>query len=972
MARKNSARTSTKSIWLQIISFLITTASITVLVMTAMSMEEQTVMAIQANIVKNEPRETIADDHFPLLPDENEDKLISSMNAVKLTNGVDFDVDDVDLSSKLDTIIFGMLEIGLNTILLDTAVDEYKVLYSSEILDTTSVDVLDMLLKKGYQYGIGVIPIFHVNGRMDNTGNLLNQLVYNDRYIIVDAIRELASYPSLKAITLNSYYQQKNGVSYTYFMNEVNGLGDYDQWLYDNTYGILERLAYEINVYGDGMATGIAIDDVWANVDVNDLGLETTYEFSALYDGYSDTKAIIENGIVDYAIVDIPSTQFSTDLPYQATTEWWGNVCDAGGVPLYVIHNVYNATRSGVGTDQLARQILYSQVSESYSGSIFNGIELLLGEEQTKNILIQKLEDEYADEDLLSDLTLSLPTSRNYTTYDTHAQFRGNFDPNQEVLLNGVSIVPTERGGFSEWIELNVGMNYITLEHKGKVVTYQIERKVVPITSIAPTTDMNVAGGSVVEINATVFRGSNVTATLNGVTVQLKEGGGAADDANGENLYANYQGSITVPKAENEDVDLGRISVYGEYMGYTSQLYGANIIVDKIPDEVDPDEATGKSFIHATVTSLYANTYPYQTTPLYAQGILYPLPQGATDIVTSISGDYVHLRSGKTVHINSVSVSEEIFVGNNSISQFSLGVEGNDTVVRATLGWQAPMTIELDPYPTDTDQILNNTFNSTTVKIILDYTTRADVDNFVANLSGNPLFSAISHERVYNETINIWQYEIVLTLAEAGKYYGCHVTYVGNELVIRFNNPPTNQLNGITIVIDPGHGGDDPGTMAGKDLLEKEAIDLLYPKIVSELQALGATVLLTRDGDYTISNSSRTELGQKNYADMLLSIHYNSADQYTAPNGPETYFNTPFSRPLADNIQPLLEAVLGSSDWTRVKYYNFYQAREKQFPSVLLEIGYLSNSSDEAKAMDDASLNKVAKAIAQGVLNYYY
>ena len=89
----------------------------------------------------------------------------------------------------------------------------------------------------------------------------------------------------------------------------------------------------------------------------------------------------------------------------------------------------------------------------------------------------------------------------------------------------------------------------------------------------------------------------------------------------------------------------------------------------------------------------------------------------------------------------------------------------------------------------------------------------------------------------------------------------------------------------------------------------------------------------------------------------------------------QTYFNAPFSYPLAKHVQAQLNTVMPNVGWNRVgssiPNYNFVVTREKQFPSILIECGFLSNPDDEALAMDNDHLYAMAEAIAQGVMDYY-
>ncbi|MEG1027451.1 MAG: N-acetylmuramoyl-L-alanine amidase, partial [Oscillospiraceae bacterium] len=581
-------------------------------------------------------------------------------------------------------------------------------------------------------------------------------------------------------------------------------------------------------------------------------------------------------------------------------------------------------------------------------------------------------------------LTISLPAKTSFITYDESVQFRGKFDPNQEVLLNGEKVVPSERGGFSVWVPLNVGKNQIVLEHKGQKKYYNIERKVIIFKEWSPTENIKVAGSSQLELTALAYKNSKITATINGQTITLQEGGGG-DQHLGDTSYVYYTGFFNVPKATAKEQNIGKIKFSGSYQGYGEQKDGANIIIDKLPDEVDPDELSGKVLRHITVNNPYANMYDYKTTPEFGSSVIYQLPQGSQDIVLSEntvhfknSGKthtYYNLRSGKTVRSDDVSVSNIPFVGNNRISKFTAGVEGNDTVIRLTMDWKAPISVNLNPYPKTVNEAGKKyVFSSSQVEILLDYSTTVAKDNTFIDLSNSRVFSGITHERVRNEALNIWQYKITLPLSSGSRYYGCHATYEGNDLVIKFNHGPTGggSLSGVNIVVDPGHGGNDTGTMAGRDVLEKTVNLSLAEKIKYELEALGANVYMTRTGDVNPSVADRSNYAYQIQADLFISVHHNSAGSDSKPNGIETYYNTPFSQPLAQAVHSQITRYsLGDRGVRTGIDRNFFVNRNKQFPSLLIEFGYLSSPNDEAIIQDDNHQWNMAKGVAQGVLNYY-
>lgn len=183
-----------------------------------------------------------------------------------------------------------------------------------------------------------------------------------------------------------------------------------------------------------------------------------------------------------------------------------------------------------------------------------------------------------------------------------------------------------------------------------------------------------------------------------------------------------------------------------------------------------------------------------------------------------------------------------------------------------------------------------------------------------------------------------------------------------------------SSLKGKTIVVDPGHGGSDPGATGVTGLREKE-INLAVAKIlVKLLEEAGAKVLVTRSGDQSVSNQMRVELANEAKADVYVSIHANA---YPNPesNGTETHYcpdtgNSVASRFLAGQLQRELVAVLGLRD-RGVKENSFYVLTKNEMPAALVELGFLSNPEEEELLKKESTHIDAAKAIYQGLEAYF-
>lgn len=217
-----------------------------------------------------------------------------------------------------------------------------------------------------------------------------------------------------------------------------------------------------------------------------------------------------------------------------------------------------------------------------------------------------------------------------------------------------------------------------------------------------------------------------------------------------------------------------------------------------------------------------------------------------------------------------------------------------------------------------------------------------------------------------------------------------------------------------TIVIDPGHGGKDPGAIGRRSRKkEKDMTLVLARKLRDILQQNGIRVIMTRDSDDFISLPGRVNIANRSVADLFVSVHINSS-RTRSLRGFECYYlsnatddnaravealensslkldedadiqrsrqlnktlwdmtlteNRLESAELANSICKSVESSLAIGN-RGIKTARFYVLKYTHMPSVLVEAGYISNKSEELKLKDPNFLDRMAKNIAGGVLNY--
>lgn len=196
------------------------------------------------------------------------------------------------------------------------------------------------------------------------------------------------------------------------------------------------------------------------------------------------------------------------------------------------------------------------------------------------------------------------------------------------------------------------------------------------------------------------------------------------------------------------------------------------------------------------------------------------------------------------------------------------------------------------------------------------------------------------------------------------------------------NASNTDADNIFTVVIDPGHGGDDSGTIGINGELEKDInlnVSLELGKLLEKKEDI--KVVYTRTVDKALDPSSqkadlqaRCDISNNAGADIFVSIHSNFDKVSKNTRGIETWCMVPGARGdvLAKAIQKEL-VDLGYSKDRGIKYSSdgeLYVIKNTDAVAVLVELGFLSNESDTRFLASKDGQKKMAKAIAKGILNY--
>ena len=173
------------------------------------------------------------------------------------------------------------------------------------------------------------------------------------------------------------------------------------------------------------------------------------------------------------------------------------------------------------------------------------------------------------------------------------------------------------------------------------------------------------------------------------------------------------------------------------------------------------------------------------------------------------------------------------------------------------------------------------------------------------------------------------------------------------------------------VVVDAGHGGYDSGARGPRGTLEKDMNLDVALRLRSALEAAGLTVFTTREDDTFVDLYERANFGNNLLADAFISIHHNAWAVPGGRRGTETYyFHEGPSERLATFVEEELTRALGTVVGG-VRQRRFVVVRETTAPAVLVEVGYIDNSAEEALIRQPEFRQKAAEAIARGLQRFF-
>ena len=868
----------------------------------------------------------------------------SELRGVKLTEGTEYFItpesaSPSSIAGEIDQAIASAQELTMNTIILD-----------EKSQNENGFDSIDYAISKARENGLYVFVIYHVRQMMD--GSEANSADGHSLDLAAERAGDFAAAYQPDAILLDGYAYASDASGYENYLANGSGIG-YKNYARQIPESFLQACAKGIRKKAPDTQVGLLSAAVWENSTAHPEGSETTAAYTDLSDGNCDTRALLQEGLFDCIMVrNDGSAEEQQAAKFDVVTAWWAKEAQISNTPLYIM----------CGTVQSADPFEDLEQIPGIYGGAFHSLKALQSipkdnpeadnpdnkddpnntdntdNKDDKNNQENK-DNQVKEEYVVTQLSLSKPAQLVFTTKEQSVTFQGASDPREPVTLNGQEIDTNESGYFTVQEKLNPGLNKFVIAHKEKSVTYEITREVDVLREVQPVGTMTVEGGMQIKVTALAYEGASVTASLGGQTITLSPTEALEDEELRQSGYGLYAGSFTALAASSEPVTMGTISVTASAQGASKTLQGASITVNK-------KAVLGTGGV-IRVTADQAETFPISSSDDTSSPSCYPLPQGTLDMtsgdeivynVANQSYRYWKLQSGLRVYSDDIQAVNEVLPDNNVISNMSIQSTAQYTTVTLSTQYKVPYSVSYDGS--------NVVFGFKYTSVVPDSVT----------LNNNAIFASAN----WNGS------NLMLRLRKAGGFIGYRAYYEGNDLKLRFNNAP-GSLSGARIVVDPGHGGNDPGASGfypGKN--EADITLAIAQKLVAELQSRGASVLMTNPGS---TMASRMAAARAFNPQVMVSIHGNSSEANPNASGTEVYYFYPFAKQLAANIAANGASSLQTTNrGAKTGYY--YVTRESQFASVLVETGFVTNEREYTKLINAQYQTRIAQGIANGISGY--
>jgi uncharacterized lipoprotein YddW (UPF0748 family)/N-acetylmuramoyl-L-alanine amidase len=794
--------------------------------------------------------------------------------------------------------------------------------------------------------------------------------------LITDGVAEIVKNYDVDGIHFDDYfYPSKTEAKNNEDFNDAATFEKYkgtfdnkDDWRRNNIDTLVKKTYDTVKSIKPEVQFGISPFAIWSNKDRNKEGSDTRGGISTYYDYYADSKKWVKEQYVDYIAPQIYWNIGFSVADYQVLLDWWKNVCSGTNVKLYVGHAAYkinDTTQANEWLDplQIPKQIAMNRESKAVSGSIFYGYSKLnsneLGIKDKLHGIFAAGRDAGSNVPEDRQLIISAP-SNGYKTSSSKISITGSGDPDQPVYLNGNVIKASEDGYFTQYVDLKVGENSFVFKHKDKETVLKITRNAVTAAtaynmtkpefkpgSCSPTQSMTMKTGQKVQFSCQAPAGAKVWVMIGKYKVNLT----STQSAAGSTLTpVKYTGTFTFPAVSGSErvLSLGKPVFTLEYKGQK--------ITSKMSNTISVQSSKYNKYAVVSTTDAEAVA---RSGPSTSYQRLTPLINGAADYVIGEQNGFYLLKSGVWTALSNVKIVNNKALAANYVS--SMIVTKGDRYTDITFKMPVNAVFDVTAASNEIRLTLFNTKGSSAA----------------SSVPSNAVYSSIGFKNVSGNA------QYTFKLKSADSYYGYYAQYKNGALVFSLKNAPKisnsgeRPLTGLKVLLDAGHGGKEWGAigpMGEYGLVEKQINLSIALNTRKYLKALGATVVMTRTIDKTVSLTERANLIREEKPDIAVSIHNNSMDvtaDYSKNTGLLTLYSKDSGKAAAGFIQNALITALGRKDGG-YRWQSLSVCTVTPSPAILIEGGFMSNPEEYQWLANYDNQVKIADSIGKAIESWAY
>ena len=815
----------------------------------------------------------------------------------------------------------------------------------------------------------------------------LNAGIPDVRQYVADGVKEIVANYDVDGIVFDDYF-------YPYPVNNSFGrpeefddddefrlYGDgYDNigdWRRANINQLIELCYRAVHDTDPECVFGISPFAIWQNNNGKNGGSNTT-GLEAYHSLYCDAHAWIHGGYIDYISPQIYWPFDSKAAPFDVLTRWWNAVLDGSDVKLYVSHASYRY-EDGEWTDpqgELTEQVTFARSEKYYRGSIFYGYDEIRRNTNGASDDVKKaFEDEIIYTPIQSNghgVTFSSPEN-NSSTSEGSTYIIGMSDPYYLLTMNGQRVGRTKSGYFSVYVTLEPGENEFVFEQNGIRYTYTITRgkttgqvteppaeepetpdRIIDTLSVTGTypSQAVTTSGSELWVSCIAAYDSEVSVDIGGEVTELVPLETPKNETTEDGYIAVIYGAdAKLPEAmPGELLDAGAVRYTARHASGTVTADGTNVRILGEDAKLAVRTLADYTHLKITETSSYYNDYTVQSA-------------GMTDYVVSQRNGFYQLRMGGYVAETDVEETDDYPAAELSVIE-AAEVEntGRTTEFRLTCA----------------DRPAYNGSIEEDGRFVLTFYNMDAAAAPEPEIGENPLIRSCEVVRLEKKV------RYAFTLYDPLNFYGFDLRYENGLVIVSLRNPvkadlsAEKPLEGVSIVLDAGHGGYEPGApgayISGSQQIREKDLNLsIAIETAFLLDELGAEIEFTREADVTMSLYERMDFLEEREPDLCISVHQNSigyTTDATRVRGTLALWCMDSGHLLADCIGPAVAESLGRN-FRGSDYQALAMCRNPKFPQTLIEVGFITSVEEYEKMVNGDGIRRAAEGIRDGVLSYF-